>query len=147
VSQPQLYTLGGLSINGSDIDGVTSVSLSVGWSVATQRTDGDFYPTAAVCSNAAPVFTVSHVDPQAVRNLLGSEGAALVSASGGAVFTLKDLDTSTGVVGGGTARTMTVSNGYTAPGGLTAAHQQIAGHSFTVHAISSDGSSSGVTVA
>ena len=143
VSQPLRYTVGGLSINGSGIDGVTGISMTTGFSATTRRSDGDFYPTGAVIGGGAHTISIDHTDPVAVRDVLGSRGVDVGSA---AVVTLQSINNVTGVVGG-TTQTLTIANGYAAPGGMNTEHVGIASHRLTIHAISADGTTPGIVVA
>ena len=58
----ELYTLGAVSINGTALDGVNSVTLDFGIELDILTASGHVYPTAVSVMTRAPVFTITTFD-------------------------------------------------------------------------------------
>ena len=72
--QPTLHTLGPITVNGSAIPGVISVSGALNHDASLRQTDGDLYPSLFSWKGSDPVLTIEHSDPLAVLSALGLQG-------------------------------------------------------------------------
>jgi len=102
----ELWTLGSVAINGTTLDGVTSVSMSFGNNVEVTGGDGNPYPEFAAILNRRPSITVAttNLDDFVSWGLLGAAQGATDS-----VVTLKKVDNDGTIAAG--AITLTVDAG------------------------------------
>ena len=78
-SQPLLYTLGPVSINGTVIPGLVSAGADLAQQLIVQRSDGSKYAMAASRMSAAPRLFGEHADPGAIAAALTLDGANITS--------------------------------------------------------------------
>lgn len=123
-SQPILHTLGPVSINGTVYPGLTAASVELSPSLEVHRGDGALYPTVAARVQGQPTMTLTHSDPVAMTNLLGSVG---VAASSNIIAYFRQFNATTGVVStGADAVSLTCASGRMEPQTLTASQGQVA---------------------
>ena len=143
-SQPVLHTNGPAKLANTIIDGVRGWSLDLQQQVDTIRTDGDLYPNAVVYRGAKPQLTVTFTDP---TTLLGLSGMLGSEASTSTVVYAKQYSQATGeVIGGATAASLTIADGYINPDQLSAAIQGVATQSVTLYASNAASDTHPITV-
>jgi hypothetical protein len=124
-SQPALYTLGPMSINGTVRQGLMSHGISRGMNVIARRTDGSKFPTTAARASADPRMTGEHGDPASLLTSLGLMG---VSISSNLIQYFRRYDATTGDVldTAGSALSVTAAAGRITPTTIDAADAEIA---------------------
>ncbi len=119
-SQPQLYTLGPCTINGTTIPGMISAGVDLGQVLVPQRSDGCKYTMAAARVGATPRAFGEHGDPITLLGTLTLDG---VSASSNLVQYFRSYNATTGIVDtGGTAISLTMAVGRAHPLDLSTVH-------------------------
>lgn len=124
-SQPQLYTLGPCTINGTLIPGLLSAGADLGQSLSPVRSDGSKYPMAAARLNATPRVFGEHSDPYTLLQTLTLDG---VVESSNLVQYFRAYDATTGVVSNAAASavSLTIAVGRAHPLDIGSAQNQVA---------------------
>lgn len=94
-AQPDLHTLGPVSINGTVYPGLMSAGFDLAQGFVAERSDGDRYPKVGRKLDATPRMFAEHSDPQALCNLLGLNG---LNISANVVQYFRKYDATTGLV-------------------------------------------------
>lgn len=94
-AQPDLHTIGPVSINGTVYPGLMSAGFDLAQGFVAERSDGDRYPKVGRKLDATPRMFAEHSDPQAVCNVLGLNG---LSISSNVVQYFRKFDATTGLV-------------------------------------------------
>lgn len=113
-SQPVLYTLGPMSINGTVRQGLMSHGFSRGMQVIARRTDGSKFPTTAARVATDPRMSGEHGDPMSLLTSLGLMG---INISSNLIQYFRRYDATTGDVldTAGSALSITAAAGRIAP--------------------------------
>ncbi len=133
-AQPTLHTIGPVTVNGTAIQGVASISGTLNHEVLVRKTDGDLYPSYFAWQAANPMLSVAHSDPRAVQTALTLQGANL-SSSTKVTFRARGA---TGLIGA-TVVSITVGAGFIVPLDIAGGVGSVASEAFEVHPASSDG--------
>ena len=94
-SQPLLYTLGPVSINGTVIPGLTSAGADLAQQLIVQRSDGSKYAMAAGRMSAMPRLFGEHADPGAIAAAITMDGANITA---NVIQYFRSYNSTTGVV-------------------------------------------------
>lgn len=132
-AQPDLHTLGPVTVNGSAIPGVVGFSGSLSHDASTRTTDGDLYPTQFSWNSSNPVLQVQHSDPDAVLSALGLTGASLASST-----KVTFLKRGTDSVISATQLSITVSAGIITTGAVSGGVGRTASTGFTIMPAAAD---------
>lgn len=113
-SQPDLHTLGPISISGTVYPGLKSSGFDLAQGFLAERSDGDRYPKVGRKLDSTPRLFGDHSDPQAVCNTLGLNG---LSISSNVVQYYRKFDATTGLVSNdaGSAVSLTIAAGRAHP--------------------------------
>lgn len=149
-SQPTLYTLGPMSINGTVRPGLMSAGVDLGQSLDIRRTDGSRYPTSAGLLGGAPKMVGEHGDPVTLLGVLGLIGLHITS---NLIQYFRRYDATSGVVSdtAGSALSVTMAAGYMIPTSIDAGQLSVARTGIEAHGTSVSGThplaiSTGATV-
>jgi hypothetical protein len=132
---PDLHTLGPVSINSTVIPGLSSMSGSIGSSIAVQRTDGDLYARVAARIEATPTMSLTHEDPTTILQAVSLMGATIVSV----VVYAKAFDPTTGIAVQAGSLSFTMVSGRIHPSGPDASQGGVASTGLEVIGISDTG--------
>lgn len=131
---PDIHTVGPLTVNGSQIEGVTSISYSSGISIAGVVTDGLMYAQGGYPTSFDRRISVSVIDPVGVETALGDDGVKIASTTTVVLYkTNNDIPTATG------AKTLTIAAGYVAPTSFSGTHGGAVAGGCVIYPTSSDG--------
>ena len=133
VAAPTHYTMGSLTANTAGETGLKSVNGTINANVVHQATDGNVYPTIIAVNQLEATVGVSLENPKDARDVVTSIGAGIASTT---TIGMPDVD-SDGVIGGGTALTLTMANGHIVPAGSTGQNPQTVTHDLTFRVVSS----------
>ena len=124
-AQPDLHTIGPVSINGTVYPGLKSSGFDLAQGFVAERSDGDRYPKVGRKLNSTPRLFGDHSDPQAVCNALGLNGASI---SSNVVQYYRKFDATTGLVSdtAGSAISLTIAAGRAHPLDVTSEQNAIA---------------------
>ncbi len=123
-AQPTLHTMGPVALQGTAIDGAAGWSIDLAQTVQPERSDGDLYPTVVAYRGGSPTISVDHNSPENIMAVLDLIGE---SAGANTVLYARRHDTSTGlVVGGATAVSITLADGWITPESVAAAQDGLA---------------------
>ena len=113
-AQPDLHTLGPVSINGSVYPGLQSAGFDLAQGFVAERSDGDRYPKVGRKLDSSPRLFAEHSDPQAILNALGLNGASI---SANVIQYFRKFDATTGLVSNdaSSAISLTVAAGRAHP--------------------------------
>lgn len=113
-SQPSLYTLGPISINGTVRQGLMSAGVDLGQALDIKRHDGNRYPLLAGRLGGAPRMFGEHGDPVTLLGALGLLGTDITS---NLIQYYRKYDATTGVVSddAGSAVSLTMASGRIHP--------------------------------
>jgi len=118
-AQPDLHTLGPVSINGTVYPGLMSAGFDLAQGFVAERSDGDLYPKVGRKLDATPRLFAEHSDPQAICNVLGLNG---LSISSNVVQYFRKFNATTGLVSNdaSSAISLTIAAGRAHPLDLSA---------------------------
>ncbi len=108
-AEPLLHTLGPISINGSVITGLDSISVQFGHMLDVRLSDGDLYPRTAALLAGAPSISGVHVDPATLLTTLSLIGVPINGSS--IISYLKSFDATTQLVSTADAISATMAKG------------------------------------
>lgn len=113
-AQPDLHTLGPVSINGTVYPGLKSAGFDLAQGFATETSDGDRYPKVGRKLDSSPRLFGEHSDPQAIDNILTLIG---LNISSNVVQYFRKFDATTGLVSNdaSSAISLTVASGRAQP--------------------------------
>jgi hypothetical protein len=123
--QPDLHTMGPVSINGTVYPGLRSAGFDLAQGFVAERSDGDRYPKVGRKLDSTPRIFAEHTDPQAVCNALGLNGASI---SSNVVQYFRRFDATTGLVSdtAASAISLTIAAGRAHPLDLSSDQGSIA---------------------
>lgn len=112
-AQPQLMTMGSVTVNGSELAGAQSTSVTLAHDITMDTSDGDKYPTLFGHHSTSTTIEVAHGDPDGILTALGLTGVAIASST-----VVKFLDITSGVVAA-TGTSLTIAGGIVVPGAIS----------------------------
>jgi hypothetical protein len=136
-SQPVLYTLGPMSINGTVRQGLMSHGFSRSANVIARRTDGSKFPTTAGRLSTDSRMTGEHGDPVTLLNALGLLGTHL-SSNLVQYFYRYDATSGEVITTAGTGLSITAAAGRIMPTELDLADAEICRTGFEAICLSND---------
>lgn len=107
-SEPLLHTMGPLSVNGTVITGMDSVSVQLNPTITPLVTDGDLYPRTVAYLAGVPSITGEHKDPSTLNTALGWIGAPI---SANVIQYFKSFDATTQLVSTANSVSATIASG------------------------------------
>lgn len=123
-SQPQLYTMGPVSINGTVYPGLMSAGADLGQALISKRSDGDMYPRIAARIGAIPKLMGDHADPVTLIGILSLIG---VNITANVVQYYRAYDATTGIVSNAAASgvSITLAAGRINPQDVSVSHGEV----------------------
>lgn len=111
-SEPTLHTLGAVVLNGTKVNGVSSIGLDLGINLTGDTFDGEAYLRTLAEVEADPTISVEHGDPITLLSSLGLTG---LSASSNFDFYLRDLSAG---IAQATGIRLRIASGIAVPGAI-----------------------------